>query len=77
MLSDLTEAVEHIMNIRSTKDTTLFLLGASALILTFEYIFVYLPIMLIILITYNFATKWVYWFYESDKAKALKFTVVR
>jgi len=32
--------------------------------------------MVLMLILYNFATKKQYEFYESDKAKALKFTVV-
>lgn len=36
MLSDMVEAVEHIMNIRSTKDTVIFLIFASISIFIFE-----------------------------------------
>lgn len=41
-----------------------------------RYIFVLCPLIIIFWIMYNFATKKSYEFYESDKTKALKFTVV-
>ena len=38
--------------------------------------FVYIPIGLLVFIMYNFATKREDQYYESDKSKSLKFTVV-
>ena len=57
LLADVFEYLDHVTNFENTKDTLLYLLIASAVLYTYSFALIYIPLLLIIKVLHVSTTK--------------------